>query len=203
MLSNLVLLLFIDVAEEVDVLLLLPRGPDEVAVCREALLAPVLPPVPLLEHRLDDREVVAGPDPEFLGNVDLAFFFTVTVAASIVISSHVLLNDALGELIGRQDRPMEQVLHLDLQVEDELPAVKELAQGLLRVELLGDLDVDLLGNLLQLLDARIFDEPVPSGPAQRVCVVGGGDGEGVLVVLEDEADDVVDRVDRLVDFVAT
>ena len=77
-----------------------------------------------------------------------------------------MLNYALGELIGRQDCPMKQILHLDLQVEDELPAVEELTQGLLRVELLGDLNVDLLGNLLKFLDARIFDEPVARGPAQ-------------------------------------
>lgn len=61
---------------------------------------------------------------------------------------------------------MKQILHLDLKVEDELPAVEELTQGLLRVELLGDLNVDLLGNLLKFLDARIFDEPIARGPAQ-------------------------------------
>ena len=52
-------------------LLLLPGRPDEVAIRTEALLAPVLPPVALLQHRLDDRVVVARADPEFLGDVDL------------------------------------------------------------------------------------------------------------------------------------
>ena len=42
-------LLVVDIREEVYVLLLLPRGPDEVAVCPEALLAPILPPIALLE----------------------------------------------------------------------------------------------------------------------------------------------------------
>lgn len=42
--------LFLHVVEKVNVLLLLPGRPDEVAVGGETFLAPVLPPVSLFEH---------------------------------------------------------------------------------------------------------------------------------------------------------
>ena len=44
---------------------------------------------------------------------------------------------------------MQQILHLDLDVEYELPAVEEFAQRGLRVELSWNIDVDLLGDLLK------------------------------------------------------
>ena len=68
--------LFVASGKEVDVLLLFPRGPDEVTVGREALLAAVLPPVTLFKHRLHDREIVSWSHPELLGQVNLAILLT-------------------------------------------------------------------------------------------------------------------------------
>ena len=92
-------------------------------------------------------------------------------------------------------------MHLDLQVEDELATVEELPQRLLRVELLRNLNVYLLGDLLQLCDPRIFNQTVPWRPTQGVCVVCCRDRQRVFVVFENQSNDVIDGVDGLVDLV--
>ena len=50
-------------------LLFFPSSPDEVAICGERLLRSVLPPVPLLQHALHDRVIVAGADVKLLSLV--------------------------------------------------------------------------------------------------------------------------------------
>lgn len=92
---------------------------------------------------------------------------------------------------------MQQIVHLDLDVQDKVSAVKELAKGCLGVEFTGYGDVNLLCNLLELLDAANVDD--------RVRVQGGdvrtGQSQTVLVVFEDQTNDIVDNRYRLVDLV--
>ena len=52
---------------------------------------------------------------------------------------------------------MEQVLHLDFHVKDELAAVEELPQTGLRIELLSwDVYIDLFRDFLKLSDPSVF-----------------------------------------------
>ena len=117
------------------------------------------------------------------------------------LTVHVCIDHALWKVVSREDCLMQQVLHLDLHCQDELSAVEEFPEGGLRVEFLGNNDVDLLGNLLELANLVILHQPVSGRTSQGVGVVGGCDGKGVLIVLENEPDDVVDNVDRLVNLV--
>jgi len=63
------------------------------------------------------------------------------------------------------------------------------------------LNVDLLGDFLELVDPRVFNKSIRRRTTQRVGIVGRRDGLRVLVVFEDQPDDIVYRVDGLVDFV--
>jgi len=81
--------------------------------------------------------------------------------------------------------------------------VEKLSQRLLRVEFLRDLDVDLFCDFLKLLNTCVFNQAISRWATKRACVVGGCDCERVFIVLEYEPDDVVDRVDSLVDLVTT
>ena len=56
-------------------LLLLPRGPDEVAVCAKILLGTILPPVPLFQDTFDDGEVVSCAHVELFGLVNVFVVF--------------------------------------------------------------------------------------------------------------------------------
>lgn len=185
------------IPQKVDMLLLLPGGPNEVAVGSETFLGSILPPVALLEHTLDNGVVVAGPHVELLGLVDLALTFPGVLCRSV--AAHVSLYHALRDIIGSEDGLMQHTLHLDFHVEYELSTVEELSQGRLGVKLPRNLYIDLLGNLLQLSDAIVFDKSVGRGAIQRVRLVGRRDSHRVLIVLEDEPDDVVDCIDSLVD----
>ena len=192
----------VDLGEEVDMLLLLPRGPDEVDIRAETLFGAVLPPVTLLEHALHNGEVVARADIELLRLVNLIFFLSAGAPRhESLVPAHVCLDQLLREVVCLQDRLVQQVLHLNLHIQDELPTVEELSEARLRVKLFGDGNVDLLGDLLELYDSVLFHEAVGRRAIQRTRIVSGCDGLRVLVVLEDEADDVVDRVDGLVDLV--
>ena len=100
---------------------------------------------------------------------------------------------------------MQQILHLDLDVEDELSAVEELAQACLRVELSRDAYVYLLRYFLKLSDTAIVDlaQAVRSGAIEAARVIGitRSNGQRVFAVLEDQPDYIVYRIDSLVDFV--
>ena len=96
---------------------------------------------------------------------------------------------------------MKQVLHLDLQIQNEFPTVEELSQGRLRLKPLGDLDIDLLRYLLQLIDFVVVLKSVRRH-IERTCVICGCYGERIFVVFEDQSDYIVDRVDCFVHFVA-
>ena len=71
-------------------------------------------------------------DPELLGLVDLAL--ALPAGRSIrqgLVAAHVRLNHRGWHIIRRQDRLVQQVVHLYLDVEDELSAVEKLTQGAL------------------------------------------------------------------------
>lgn len=57
---------------------------------------------------------------------------------------------------------MQKVVHFDFDVEDEVAAVEELPKAGLAVELARDLNVDLLGDFLQLCDSGNVDDGVRS-----------------------------------------
>ena len=92
---------------------------------------------------------------------------------------------------------MQQIVHLDLDVQDKVSAVKELAKGCLGVEFTGNGDVNLLCDLLELLDAANVDDRVRGQGGD----VGTGQSQTVLVVFEDQTNDIVDNRYRLVDLV--
>ena len=110
-------------------LLLLPAGPQKVAIGCETLLRAVLPPVALLKDRLYDGEVVPVADPELLCLVYLALVGALGPCRHRRIATHVRLDNALGQPVGRKDGFMQQILHFYLDVEDELAAVEEFAKG--------------------------------------------------------------------------
>ena len=110
-------------------LLLLPAGPQKVAIGCETLLRAVLPPVALLKDRLYDGEVVPVADPELLCLVYLALVGALGPCRHRRIATHVRLDHALGQPVGRKDGFMQQILHFYLDVEDELAAVEEFAKG--------------------------------------------------------------------------
>ena len=95
---------------------------------------------------------------------------------------------------------MQQVVHFDLHIEDEVARVEEFSEGGFGFELLGNHDVDLLCNLLQLAHSTLLNQAVGRWP-QAVVLGHGGEGERVFFILEDEVDDLVDGVDGLVDLV--
>ena len=94
---------------------------------------------------------------------------------------------------------MQHVVHLDLHVEDELSREEVLAKGRLGVKLLRDVDPNLLGYLGDLLDLGFIYKSVAA--TEGTLAHGGGQGHGVLAILEDQTDDVVDSVHSLVHFV--
>ena len=97
---------------------------------------------------------------------------------------------------------MKQILHLDLNIQYELPAVEKLAKGGFRVEFPRYNDIDLLRDFLQLNDAVLFHKTVGGWAIQStIVVVGGRDRQRILAVFENEPNDVVNCIDRLVDLV--
>jgi hypothetical protein len=126
------------------VLLLLPGSPDEVYICREAFLGAILPPVALLEDAFDDRTVVAYAHIELLRlvhSVRTLVFLAILrcvfgIGAHLTLKSaslsiHVGLNNSCRDVIARQDRLMEHVVHFDLHRQNELSAEEVLSEGCL------------------------------------------------------------------------
>ena len=65
------------IGQKIYMLLLLPRCPNKVTIGGKRLLISILPPVALLQDRLDDRKVIAWSDIELLRHVDLALFLAI------------------------------------------------------------------------------------------------------------------------------
>ena len=63
------------------------------------------------------------------------------------------------------------------------------------------MNVDLLGDFLEFVDSRVFNKSIRRRSTQRVGIAGRRDRLRVFVVFEDQSDDIVYRVDGLVDFV--
>ena len=102
--------------------------------------------------------------------------------------------------IRREDRIVEQILHLNLHVEDEIAAMEELPHRLFGVEFARNVDANLLCYLLHLLYPSVLYQSIAAWSTEQARIATRGDRQRVFIVLENQANDTVDSIDGFVDF---
>ena len=99
-------------------------------------------------------------DIELLCLVDLTVAWSLRSRGKRWITAHISINHTLWDVIGRQDCSMQQILHLYLDIKNELAAVEKFSQARLGVEFPRYADIDLLGYLLQLDNPILLHQPI-------------------------------------------
>ena len=88
-----------------------------------------MPPVTLFEHAFHDREVVTGTNKELLSLVDLLRVRWSLTGSQSTVSKHIGFNYTGWNVVGREDRLVEEGLHLILHIQDKFSTVEELSKG--------------------------------------------------------------------------